>query len=183
MIWRTSVRVCVWDRETGRAVRYAFFALRCTPPGGVRSARGYGSARRWEEWISDVGFGEARFWGGGAERLRHRSEADVEPQPSLHSQVGPCETAHCEKQINLISLLLFSHIPSVTLSNISPHCFYFSYAFSFSPHDSLFCLPVFKLVYRFPFLCFFLSLYESILSNRFTSFSVTLDSGVWLFAS
>ncbi len=88
-VWRTSVRVCVWGRETGRAVRLAAFALRRTPPGGVQNTRGYGSAQRREEWISDLGFGEAQLWGGGAERLRHRSEADASASAIAALSGGP----------------------------------------------------------------------------------------------
>lgn len=88
-VWRTSVRVCVWGRETGRAVRFAAFALRRAPPGGVQNTHGYSSARRREEWISDMGFGEARLWGGGAERLRHRSEADASASAITALSGGP----------------------------------------------------------------------------------------------
>lgn len=86
-----GVQVCVFVFEAERqdVLRVKPFLFWDAHLPGVWNAHSYGSARRCEEWISDVGFGEARLWGGGAERLRHRSEADASASAITALSGGP----------------------------------------------------------------------------------------------
>lgn len=145
---------------------------------GVWNAHGYGSARRWEEWISDVGFGEARLWGGGAERLRHRSEADASASAITALSGGPLWNFTLWKaDKSSFSPFLLAN-PSRHTSKHVPALLLFFHMHEIFPTR----LAVLSTLCTASHLHSFLSIYESILPNSFTYFSITLDSVVWLSA-
>lgn len=180
-VWRTSVCVCVWGRETGHAVRFAAFALRQAPPGGVRNSHGYGSARRREEWISDVGFGEAQLWGSGTERLRHRSEADASASAIIALSGGPLWNFTLWKA-DKSSFLLTN--PSRHTPQRVPVLLLLFHIHSHFPHMALCVVYLFLRLCMASSLSISLYLYMNLFSpTGLPLFSVTLDSVVWLVAS